>query len=310
MKNYRNLLDYKTILERLKKLYDKYGDELNDIIAYYNCGEKYKPIQYELDRFQTFFKLPTSLIRVEYSLERLFSDVDDVQIDPIGPGVIQKIVFKFLDDAEKDYNHNIENAHEEPEENSNVLGKYAFPKDRLPTFSTPKEIDTRIESDLMNDIALHFDGSQPLSKDSANLIQTFLRDDSYKGIFKEPNVSSVYRGMAVNKQWIIDTLKLDDVKLKNKGKIDMNFSFIPHKNNGGSSWSTSKDFSWTWAIQSCYKNEIAILLHANILDNKGMFAIGENGLYKLKKPSKYKDQSEAVGLGTIKVSGIEWEIIE
>lgn len=305
---YKNRLEYKIILERLKKLYDKYGDELYDIIAYHKLGEKYEPIQYELNHFQVFFRLPKPIIRIESNLERLFSDVDDVQLDSIGPGVIQKIMFKFLDDAEKEYNHNIENAHEEPEENSNVLGKYAFPKDRLPIFSSPKEIDTRIESDLIDDINSHFNGSQPLPKDSANLIQTFLRDNSYKGIFKEPNVSSVYRGMAVSEKWIKDALKLDDSNLKRKGKLDMNFSFIPHKNNGGSSWSTNKDFAWRWALDSLYDNNIAILLKANIIDNQGMFMVGKDGLYKLKKPSNYEDQDEAVGLGTINVSGIEWEI--
>lgn len=305
MKNYRNLLDYKIILERLKKLYDKHGDELYDMIAYHNCDETYEPIQYELVRFQTFFKLPKALVSIESNLERLFMNVDHVQLEP---DVIQKIMFKFLDNAEKEYNYNIENTHEEPEENSNVLGKYAFPKDRLPIFSSPKEIDTRIESDLINDINSHFDGSQPLPKDSANLIQTFLRDNSYKGIFKEPNVSSVYRGMAVSKKWIKDALKLDDSKLKKKGKLDMNFSFIPHKNNGGSSWSTSKEFARQWAIDSLYDNNIAILLKANIIDNQGMFTVGKDGLYKLKKPFNFADQNEAVGLGTIKVSKIEWEI--
>jgi hypothetical protein len=101
-------------------------------------------------------------------------------------------------------------------------------------------------------------------------------------------------------------LLLKTFKVPDKGKIKMKFSYKPLENYGGSSWSTNESFAKKWGIDTW--QDVAIILRANISDNRQKFVVGEDGLYKLTVPSTYKNQQEAIGLGIIKVSEIEWKI--
>jgi hypothetical protein len=188
------------------------------------------------------------------------------------------------------------------ETQSDPLGKYAFPNERLPDFKVPEEIDTKIEKQLIGNIDDHFSGDEKLSKKSIKLVQSFLKNGLYSDVFKEPDCEKVYRGMGVSLGWL--QLLLKTFKVPDKGKIKVKFLYKPLKDRGGSSWSTSESFAQNWALDICH--DVAITLIANVSDNKQKFAIGENGLYKLRDPAFYKNQQEAVGLGTIKVSEIEW----
>jgi hypothetical protein len=307
---------YEQVSAKLKDLYESYGKyDFADVITMYIGYDKENSWQVvaAIDRFQTYidelaaenFKYSFSSVLIQFN--KIATDVTEEYGYDINE--FYNSFLNYLKDAE-DYfnNHGTEfdsNTTTKPEKDTDPLGKYAFPRQRNPKYRVPNERDTKVEIELIRDIQSHFNGAHPLTVDSAELIQSFLKDGLYSDIFKEPSVKQVFRGMVVTQKWLNNVL--NNSSPPNKGVVDMKFSFVPLKDRGGSSWSTSKEFAFSWAEDQTNEEEnVAIVLIANVEDNKHKFVIGEDGLYKLEGPASFENQSEAVGLDIIKVTRIEW----
>lgn len=305
---------------KLKDMYVSYGKyDFADAITMYTDYDKENDwqINHAIDDFQTNInELAADDSNFNFSsVLTLFNKIALVVKEEYGYDIEEfyDSFLNYLKSAEEFFNsygsESGSNTKTKPEKDVDPLGRYAFPKQRNPKYRVPNERDTKIEIGLIRDIQWHFSGHMPLPVDSSELIQSFLKDGLYSDIFKEPNVEHVFRGMAVSQKWLNNIL--NNSSPSNKGAVDMKFSFVPLKDRGGSSWSTSKEFAFSWAEDQVNDEEdVAIVLIANVSDNKYKFAIGADGLYKLDGPASYEFQHEAVGLDIIKVSGLEWEIIK
>jgi hypothetical protein len=189
------------------------------------------------------------------------------------------------------------------ETQSDPLGKYAWPHERVIKGEVPDEINTELENKLIDAIQLHFDGIRYFSSEEASQLQNLLSKNLYSDIISEPKVDVVYRTMYVPKQWIQHTLGIKSIS--NKGMFDKNFKFHPLQGRASSSWTESYKFAEHWGIVF----DSYVILHAKISDNKNSFLSGKNGLYKLKNPNVFLSQEEVVGLFTINVFKLSWRII-
>jgi hypothetical protein len=307
---------YEQITTKLKDMYQSYGKyDFADALTTYVDYDKENDWQVAntIDRFQEHIN---TLAVEDFKFSSVLTYLDKIETDIVEEygydiNEFRDSFLNYLKDAE-DYfnNHGFEfdpNTAIKPEKATDPLGRYAFPRQRNPKYRVPNERDTKIEIGLIRDIQWHFSGYIPLPVDSCELIQSFLKTGKYSDIFKEPDCEKVYRGMSVTKQWLINVL--NNSSPSQRGAVDMKFSFVPLKDRGGSSWSTSYEFALGWAKDQVFEEQgVAIVLNANVSDNKYKFMIGEGGLYKLNGPALYDDQHEAVGLDIIKVSGIEWDI--
>lgn len=305
--------DFAPIEKKLSSLWEKYHEKIYPL---------FKEFIYVFQDY-TIVQFPISLMSVKTDqtketlinlAKRAFmSSINDYGSDPKAGRRLSYTFLKIIKKCEIEFDKFMlkhKKSKLKPETEKSALGKYAFPQDRTEN-TLLFEPNTKIEDALLRDINSHFNGYTKLSKESAKLIQTFLKSGKYPDMFKEPNCDKVYRGMYVSDDWIRKLLRPSKTPLTLRGKIDMNFSYIPRDNYAGSSWSTSKQYAKFWAENQRAENEIdvdnIVVLIANVSDNKQKFVIGKNGLYKLEVPSEYSNQDEAVGLGTIKVSGIEWK---
>jgi hypothetical protein len=125
---------------------------------------------------------------------------------------------------------------------------------------------------------------------------------NYLGAVK-PDVELVYRGMAVNDDYLRRALGLDDDEsLPQKGSKIASFTYTP-RSGGSSSWSLQHESTHDFMGGSKSFN---ILLIARTSDNDGSFVSGPGGLYKVGKLGKHDEEQEVVGLGPIKVAKIIW----
>jgi hypothetical protein len=309
--------DFTPARNELNSLWDKYGENVYFLFTEY----EYSTFTSDIDinyrfMFAKFFDQIRNLIPLtKSSLIKLAESSYDYAFKAYQKRTsipVSEIFIKIMKKCEIDYIKSLSKFKKskiKPELEKSKLGKYAFPQDRLKN-DVPYEFDTKIESDLLTNINMHFLGSSKLSKENAKLIQSFLKTGKYSDIFKEPDCEKVYRRMLVPTSWLQKILNKSNIELPNKGNINMNFLYTPLKNFGGSSWSTSTKFVNSWRpYAAAADSDVKVTLMANVSDNKWKFVIGKNGLYKLNIPSDFTEQHEAVGLGTIKVSKIEWDII-
>lgn len=168
----------------------------------------------------------------------------------------------------------------------------------------PDEPDTRDEKALYDKLEAHFVANEALSEDEANLIKRLMADGKYSTVLKKPDVELVYRGMAVNDDYLRRALGLDDDEsLPQKGSKTASFTFTP-RNGGSSSWSLRHESTFDFMNGS---KDFNVLLIARTSDNDGSFVSGPGGLYKVGKLGKHEDEQEVVGLGAIKVAKIIWD---
>jgi hypothetical protein len=193
------------------------------------------------------------------------------------------------------------------------FGNYAFPKSRLSKFATPPEEDTDIEHDVDYYLRQHFKQGNGMPSFVVDELQNTLISGEYSDVIKEPNVSTVYRGMWVDGNWIMNLTNSN--LLSKKGEFQTLFTFKPFKNQ--SSWSLDRQAAFTAAQTNFYDRPeefdegktYIIILHAQLTQNKNKFISCPDGLYKLKYAAVFDSEKEAIGLGDISVSKIDWEII-
>jgi hypothetical protein len=183
------------------------------------------------------------------------------------------------------------------------LGQIAFAPARD---GVPFEPNTKVEQDLYDALVQHFRGGHFLNSKQAELMRKILAKGLYSNVIHEPAVEFVYRGMSVPKVWLAKALKVKPENLPRKGVMEKSFTFTP-KQGESSSWTTSKSTASNFADDVSRDRPFSVIIYAEIDRNPNRFVAGPGGLYKIKGPSNYSDEKEAVALGNIKVSKITWE---
>ena len=154
----------------------------------------------------------------------------------------------------------------------------------------------------------------PFGADVAQFIKNLLKKGWYKEVISEPKGKSVWRGMSVPNEWLRRALGGRIGKLK--GSASVSFTYKP-RSGGSSSWTTNVDRARGWGTGYGGRPDddlIHITLKADIADNKHCFVSGPPGkgggvgLYGVNRLNYHDDEAEAIGLGDIEVSEIEWEI--
>lgn len=194
------------------------------------------------------------------------------------------------------------------------FGNYAFPSSRLTSYVVPEEEDTDIEHDTDYYLRQHFKQGSELPSFVVDELQNVLISGEYSDVIKEPNVSTVYRGMWVDGSWIMNLT--NSYHLSEKGKFETSFTYKPFKNQ--SSWSLNQIAAFD-AAQTDFNDRpqklddgktYIIILHAQLEHNRNKFIVCPDGLYKLKYAAIFENEQEAIGLGDIIVSKIDWECIK
>lgn len=194
------------------------------------------------------------------------------------------------------------------------FGNYAFPSSRLTSYAVPEEEDTDIEHDTDYYLRQHFKQGSELPSFVVDELQNVLISGEYSDVIKEPNVSTVYRGMWVDGSWIMNLT--NSYHLPEKGEFKKQFTFKPFKNQ--SSWSLEAGSAFMAAETNFYDRPpefdegktYIIILHAQLKQNKNKFISCPDGLYKLKYAAVFDNEREAIGLGEISVSEISWKLIK
>lgn len=191
------------------------------------------------------------------------------------------------------------------------LGKYAFAGERR-TPDVPIEPNTPLEDELYGAISGHFRDSEPIDKDDASKIKSFLKKGAYEDVFNEPKVKVVYRGMGVPISYI---QKLTGKSVKDlhktksgKGSVKKRMQFVPRKGSS-SSWSEDYEVAENFGFDNKDRDDgppAFIVMHAKLSDNRDVFAAGKGGLYKLRASDSFHDEKEATALSTVKVSQVDW----
>lgn len=182
-----------------------------------------------------------------------------------------------------------------------ILNQYAFAEKR---FQLPIEFDTAREKELYSALVAHFKDNTPINAELANEISQILAADQYDSIFKKPTQEFIYRGMSVDKKWLMSALKIDNQDdLDDNGHKEASFTFTPKENRGATSWSINREQALNFANSD---DGYSVFLVATTDDNPNKFVLGPGGLYKVSGFDSHTQEDEAIGIGQIKVTKIYW----
>jgi len=214
---------------------------------------------------------------------------------------------EYVEDIQDDIEKNAEEPAGSP------LGRIAFAQNRR---GLPNEENTDEEQDIFDGLKSHIRNNDPFSTDTAQKIKKLMSKHLYTGMFKEPESSPVYRGMAVSPEWLAKAFKIKAYdkatslrsNLAKGGSIEKNFTFTPITGAGSSAWSTDLRTAKKFANDG--PQEVPIILYAYVEDNKNKFldlkANKNNGIYSLGPMQGFEKEKENIGLGKIKVFKVEW----
>lgn len=185
------------------------------------------------------------------------------------------------------------------------LDDYAFAEER--PGEVPLEKDNALEKDLLKSIRDHLISSTPLTDAHADLLRKMLQTGAYREIIHEPpQGSSVYRGMAVSRDWILKVLKKQGTSLATRGTKECAFTFTPI-NAGATSWTVSENVAKSFGDAEDNKGKFNLVMYAAVDANPQSFVMCPEGLYNVQGLEDHIDEQEAIGLGTIKVYKIHWK---
>jgi hypothetical protein len=186
--------------------------------------------------------------------------------------------------------------------------KFAFADQRKG--EVPEEKNNDEEQRLYDDIASYFSENSTISKEDAELIHDILKSGMYKDVFHAPKEQTVYRGMAVDGNFMRKALKLpENAEIStDPGDSDAHFTFTPRGDMGATSWTVDFEVAKKFADDMCDRKRtpFQLIMIAATDDNTNRLAAGPDGLYKIPGFDKYDIESEVIGLGQIKVSKILW----
>jgi len=170
----------------------------------------------------------------------------------------------------------------------------------------PPEPDTKPEKQLIDALNDHFEGVTLLSPRMANYIRDLMSQGLYPNYFAEPGVAVVFRGMGVSRTWLRKAIGEDPKAITRnaRGSAKVNLKYKPRA--GASSWTVTKKVAEDFHN---YQSDYSITLYAYVSENPGRFLDAQAGLYKSDGlvAKSFRSEREALGLGVIQVSKIEWK---
>lgn len=233
--------------------------------------------------------------------------------------------YKLYADIVKDETRQRHIVNDKPEAigDDKPLDNYAFADHRR---DVPKEKDNDLEQRMYGALKNHFESSKTINDNDGKLMMKLIQNGQYAKIFKKPKGITVYRGMSVSEEYLRKCIdgkvsfegqkfgkyvrKLINKQIPTRGQKAGRFEFIPHKGKFASSWTSDKDTAVGFSYSRQHDDfTYALILEANVDENDGSFIAGPDGLYNVPEFSNYEHENEYLGLGTIKVSKIEWEEI-
>lgn len=188
------------------------------------------------------------------------------------------------------------------------LGMYAFSPDRK---NVPYEENNEYEEKLLTTLMKHFWQNKNVPEVDAEIIKKFLKKNWYVDTFRQPNVPYFWRGMRVNKNYILKALKMDEKTFdktypSGQGHIKASFLFEPYESKHSSSWAKDYYSASNFAtVDDSIGKGYAVVMVAQAAENDGKFLDCE-GLYKLHRLQTFQYEHEVIGFGDIAVSAIAW----
>ena len=190
-----------------------------------------------------------------------------------------------------------------------ILGNYAFANVRP---GVPPEVNTKVEDELEQELTTHFVNNMHMSAKSGRALKTSLENDWYEKILSEPKRATVYRGLRVSEEWMVENIgddwrkQFDETK---EGRLKTN-NMVLRPNTGNASSAVT---SWTNSIKMAREfafgpasggSDLAVVCCAAIKDNPNQFIDSAAGLYGIKGHDEFADEQEVLGIGSIKISHI------
>lgn len=247
----------------------------------------------------------------EASVNKLFTDLYDL-LDEDEASIFLDELFIFLDRLLSELRKEKSIIEKNKKKNAakykkddKLFGDYAFPEGRDDIDVI--ERNTKIESEIENAIIDHFNDNVSISKYHSSILQSVLARGLYNDIIKEPQVQYAFRGMLVNRKWLKAMgVNLEDLNVRTY--IDKKFTFKP-KRGDSSSWTEEFNIAFKFSkedyIETRKDFNIAIVLRANVAENKNKFLQSTNGLYNISFiHDEFHKEKEIVGLGPISVEGV------
>ena len=189
-----------------------------------------------------------------------------------------------------------------------ILGNYAFANVRP---GIPPEVNTEVEDELEQELTTHFVNNMHMSSKSGRALKTSLEKKWYEKILAEPKQATVYRGLRVYEEWIVENIgenwraQFDETK---DGRLKINMVLRPITGNASSavtSWTNSIKTAREFAFGPASDDAVfAVVCCAAIKDNPNQFIDAAAGLYGIKGHDEFADEKEVLGIGSIKISHI------
>ena len=199
-----------------------------------------------------------------------------------------------------------------------ILGNYAFANVRP---GVPPEVNTKVEDELEQELTTHFVNNMHMSAKSGRALKTSLENDWYEKILAEPKRATVYRGLRVSEEWMVENIgddwrkQFDETSFKigaghdTQGRLKTNNMVLrPITGNASSavtSWTNSIKTAREFAFGPASDDAVfAVVCCAAIKDNPNQFIDSAAGLYGIKGHDEFADEQEVLGIGSIKISHI------
>lgn len=192
------------------------------------------------------------------------------------------------------------------------LGRVAFSPQRQHEDGVPFEENLTIEQEILDEIENYIKVSG--SSLSANISQTILNiieSNEYNDVILRPKSNEyIFRGLALsqeNMEDICDQIGLNIDELDAGEEYNGRFYFKPLPGILTTSWTkvmrVAEEFSWIpgHTIRPEGKT-YGIVLAAKAGDNPGKF-LDLQRLYRIARSTDYREESEAIGFGDIKIDG-------
>ena len=198
-----------------------------------------------------------------------------------------------------------------------ILGNYAFANAR---WGVPPEVNTKVEDKLEDELTTHFVNNKSMSNKSGQALKTSLENDWYEKFLSKPTQTNVYRGLRVSDEWMVTNVgkrwrdkfakprasytTINGRETQGRLKID-NVVLHPKTDAVVTSLTNSIEMAcqFAQAVYSAFGN-IIVVCCAAVKDNPDQFIDSAAGLYDLPEISRFANEQEVLGIGSIKISHI------
>lgn len=187
-----------------------------------------------------------------------------------------------------------------------LFNKFAFSPQRQGMESPPpREPNNPVESKYLIAIRDHFEGDKLLSLEIAQKLKELMQSGLYPDILKAPTKPVVYRGMTIQKEYLVDKLGIDAEQIGKETKtISKTVTFRQTRN--ASSWTTDFEVAKEFADKNDkgYTGDVySLVFEANVADNEGNL-LDCDGLYDVRDLEEYDTEHEVLSLEDIVASKI------